>query len=136
MNVGTSSVKQTERTRVMIVDPTWHLGLKLADCLATGGYHAILVRNLDSMLAELNQIQPEAILLSSASRAEQHNAIRALHCLYPKVSVLSLSHAGKEGTALATPQPASRETQPLPSPRHRVEEWIRASLGMPCVRVQ
>ena len=68
MSATMNSTKQTGRSRVMIVDPEWQFGLKLADCLATNGYHAVLVRDLQSMLTELGEIQPEAILLSSDSQ--------------------------------------------------------------------
>lgn len=78
MSATMNSTKQTGRSRVMIVDPEWQFGLKLADCLATNGYHAVLVRDLQSMLTELGEIQPEAILLSSDSCDEKRGPLNSI----------------------------------------------------------
>ena len=95
MSLTMSSTKQTGRSRVMIVDPELQFGLKLADCLATNGYHAVLVRDLQSMLTELREIQPEAILLSSDSCEEKRgtaelDTLRALNVLCPQAPILTV----------------------------------------------
>ena len=51
------------RERVVIVDRDLDFGLKLADCLASSGYHAVLGRSLDAMLEDIGEMQPGAILL-------------------------------------------------------------------------
>ena len=56
------------RERVVIVDRDLDFGLKLADCLASSGYHAVLGRSLDAMLEDLDELKPDAILLSSDPR--------------------------------------------------------------------
>ncbi|MDR4479201.1 MAG: hypothetical protein R3B37_05560 [Nitrospira sp.] len=139
MSAAITSIKQTGRSRVMIVDPEWQFGLKLADCLATNGYHAVLVRDLQSMLTEIGDIQPEAILLRSGScneerRTAQSDTLRALHIIYPEAPVLTVAEQLRDAPdALSTPidARASRETSPV---HHRVEELLRATLNIPCVR--
>ena len=60
--IGESAVG---RQRVVIVDRDLDFGLKLADCLASSGYHAVLGRSLAAVLDDLGEMQPGAILLGS-----------------------------------------------------------------------
>lgn len=64
MNATSTHTKPAGRVRIVIVDPELRLGLRLADCLATSGYQAVLARDLDSTLTQLGEIQPELILLN------------------------------------------------------------------------
>lgn len=45
MNATSTHTKPAGRVRIVIVDPELRLGLRLADCLATSGYQAVLVRD-------------------------------------------------------------------------------------------
>ena len=138
MSATIHNTKQTGRSRVMIVDSEIQFGLKLADCLATNGYHAVLVRDLHSMLTELREIQPEAILLSVDSGDEQEriaelDSLRALNDLWPQTPVLTVVEpVGDAAVALSPPQDA-RQSLPTPLAHHRVEELLRAQLGIPCI---
>ena len=128
--------KQSGRTRVMIVDPGWHIGLKLADCLATEGYHAVLVRDLESMLTELDEIQPEAILFSPDWRDRERASLQAIQSLCPKTSVLSLLGPSENAPVISATPIDTPERRPNPLGSQPVEQWLRARLSMPCVRVQ
>lgn len=135
-------VKQAGRSRVMIVDAEMQFGLKLADCLATRGYHAVLVRDLESTLAQLGEIQPEAILLSQDSGRSHRNspgmeALRTVNALCPQAPVLALSqplHQALSGVSHSTDTLCDRSTSP--HSEHPVEEVLLATLGIPCVRLQ
>ncbi len=139
MSATMNNTKQTARSRVMIVDPEWQFGLKLADCLATNGYHAVLVRDLQSMLTELGEIQPEAILLSSDSCDEKRgtaefDTLGALNVLCPHAPVLTVAERMRDASdALSTPIDA-RASGEIPPVHNRVEELLRATFGIPCVR--
>lgn len=141
MNPTMPHAKQPGRSRVMIVDAELQFGLKLADCLATSGYHAVLVRDLESTLAQLGEIQPEAILLSQDSGDSRRDtlgvdALRTVTALCPQAPVLALTHP--------QPRTMSRISQPIdtlpagstnPLLEHSVEEVLLATLGIPCVRL-
>lgn len=138
MSATIHNIKQTGRSRVMIVDPELQFGLKLADCLATNGYHAVLVRDLHSMLTELREIQPEAILLSSDSCDEQQgtaafDTLRALNDLCPQASVLTVVEPVRDTVVALSPPQDARQGRPTPLAHHRVEELLRAQLGIPCI---
>lgn len=141
MKTSMSGVTQTGRTRVMIVDSEWHVGLQLADCLATGGYHAVLVRDLDSMLAELREIQPEAILFRPDSREEdgetlKGDTLRAVNTICPQASVLTLVPPLQDPSVTLSPPRDSSHMPATPFAQNRVQELLRTSLGIPCIRIQ
>ncbi|MBL8070189.1 MAG: hypothetical protein JNM35_03740 [Nitrospira sp.] len=138
MSATMSSTKQTGRSRVMIVDPELQFGLKLADCLATNGYHAVLVRDIQSMLTDLVEIQPEAILLSSDSCEEEREAaesdtLRALNILCPQAPVLTVAEPTRNQPGALSPPIDAHASPQTPPVHHRVEELLRATLGIPCV---
>jgi hypothetical protein len=131
---------QAGRTRVMIVDPEWQLGLKLADCLATSGYQAVLVRTLESMIDEIGEIQPDAILLSSDASVEERarqaaETIQIVNTLCPQAYVLALAEPKQESRNNHRPQTAASLKLSSPIVQNRVEDLVRAKLGIPCARV-
>ncbi|GAB1723555.1 MAG: hypothetical protein GDA65_08915 [Nitrospira sp. CR1.1] len=141
MNPTMPHAKQPGRSRVMIVDAELQFGLKLADCLATSGYHAVLVRDLESTLAQLGEIQPEAILLSQDSRDSRRDtlgvdALRTVTALCPQAPVLALTHPQPRTMSRISQSidtlPAGSTNPPL---EHSVEEVLLATLGIPCVRL-
>ncbi len=131
---ATNRAKQTGRTRVMIVDPEWKLGLKLADCLANSGYHAVLVRNLESMIDDIKEIQPDTILLSPDFRDEspgrqEVETLRIVNTLCPQTHVLTPTEPKRV-------IPAGTVSNQLNSPaQNRVEELVQAKLGIPFARI-
>ena len=139
MSATMTSTKQTGLSRVMIVDPEWQFGLKLADCLATNGYHVVLVRDLQSMLTELGEIQPETILLSADPCDEERgtaefDTLRALNVLCPQAPVLTVAEPLRDASGALSPPIDARASRPTPPAHNRVEELLRATLSIPCVR--
>lgn len=135
-------VKQAGRSRVMIVDSAMQFGLQLADCLATRGYHAVLVRDLESTIGQLGEIQPDAILLSHDSGGSHRetpgvDALRTVTSLCPQAPVLALTrplHPVLSGACPSTDTLAAQSaTPPL---KHPVEQVLLTTLGIPCVRLQ
>lgn len=139
---ATTVHKPAGRARIMIVDPELSLGLRLADCLATSGYHAMLVRDLESTLAQLGEIQPEVILLSQdASDTQQPVAgidtLQIVNRLCPHAPVLALNRSPERTLPIAAQRSAIPPTPPrLALQNNVVEDVLRAQLGIPCMRLQ
>ena len=135
-------VKQAGRSRVMIVDSEMQFGLKLADCLATRGYHAVLVRDLESTLAELGEIQPEAIVFSHDSGGSHRgtpemDALRTVNALCPQAPVLALTQPlGQTVSGVSRASAPLSTDPPSPPQEHPVEAVLLTTLGIPCVRLQ
>lgn len=142
MNPTMHPAKQPGRSRVMIVDSELQFGLRLADCLATSGYHAVLVRDLESTLTQLREIQPAAILLSrdsgeSSRSTPEGDALRTVNALCPQASVLALSQPRHRSSHIESQSSGARLAGAASPPlEHPVEEVLLATLGIPCVRLQ
>lgn len=142
MSATVHHAKQPGRSRVMIVDSEMQFGLKLADCLATSGYHAVLVRDLESTLAQLGEIQPAAILLSQDSGGSHRDtpgidALRTVNALCPQAPVLALAHPLHQALMGLSPSIDALPAGAAAPPReHPIEEVLLATLGIPCVRLQ
>lgn len=135
-----NSSHRTARTRVMIVDPEWQFGLELADCLATSGYQAILVRSLESMIDDLGEMQPGAILLHADSYDRQlagHGAetLQAVRALCPQAPVLTLTKPAQDTLRETQSGQGALAKRPSAIPSNRVEELLRTKLGIPCARL-
>jgi DNA-binding response OmpR family regulator len=124
----------------MIVDPEWQFGLELADCLATSGYQAILVRSLESMIDDLGEMQPGAILLHTDSyddRLAGHGSetLQAVKILCPQAPVLTLTKPRHDSLTERDPRQCTAGEHSPPLPPTRVEELLRTKWGIPCARV-
>ena len=127
------------RERVVIVDRDFDFGLKLADCLASSGYHAVLGRSLDAILDDLSEMQPGAILLSSdpwnrENTDNQRETLRTVKALCPQAPVISLMKPKHD--TLTGFDSTQDDAGDYSGPRgNRVEELLRTRLGIPCARV-
>ncbi|WP_447599398.1 hypothetical protein [Nitrospira sp. Nam80] len=128
------------RERVVIVDRNFDFGLKLADCLASSGYHAVLGRSLDALVDELSEMQPNAILLSPEPRdhgiiGKETETLRTVKALCPQAPVISVMKPAHD----RLPGPPSTHGAcgggSTPSTFNRVEELHRTQFGIPCARV-
>jgi hypothetical protein len=134
-----TSATVAARERVVIVDRNLDFGLRLADCLASSGYHAVLSRSLDAMLEDLGELKPDAILLSSDpwDREKSDNAAEALQtvkALCPEVPVLTLMRPGRDGFT-EFPSENNQRTGTT-SPRiNPVEELLHGKLGVRYARM-
>ena len=118
------------RERVVIVDRDLDFGLKLADCLASSGYHAVLGRSLE----------PGAILLSAdpcdGERDIDGNAtLQVVRTLCPQAPVITLTKPGQAASAGMRSQKRTIEERSKPTTPNRVEELLRTKLGIPFARV-
>jgi len=128
------------RERVVIVDRDLDFGLKLADCLASSGYHAVLGRSLDAMLEDLGELKPGAILLSSDPRDQDKggyaaDTLQAVKALYPQVPVMTLMKPGRDRFIEVHAQEGHRTTRPVSAQINRVEELLQGTFGISCARM-
>ena len=138
MSASISKHQRNARTRIMIVDPEWQFGLELADCLATSGYQAIVVRSLESMIDDLGEMQPGAILLRADScdsklGGHEPQTLETVKALCPQAPMLMLSKPNPN-PLLTVSQHRTKDHAPI-VPSTRVEELLQTKLGIPCARV-
>ena len=128
------------RERVVIVDRDLDFGLKLADCLASSGYHAVLGRSLDAMLEDLDELKPGAILLSSDLRDQDKrdqvtDTLQTVKALYPQVPVMTLMKPGRDRFIKARAQEGNSMTCAGSPQIDRVEELLQGTFGISCARM-
>ena len=128
------------RERVVIVDRNLDFGLKLADCLASSGYHAVLGRSLDALIDELSEMQPNAILLSPEPWhhgivGKQTETLRTVKALCPRAPVISVMKPAHEESLGPPSTHGACGGVSGPSTIDRVEELLRTQFGIPCARV-
>ena len=138
MSASINGQQRKARTRIMIVDPEWQFGLELADCLATSGYQAVLVRSLESMLHDLGELQPGAILLRADSRdsklgGQESRTLETVRSLCPQASMLMVAKPDSD-TLPAISARAIEQALPAASST-RVEELLQGKLRIPRARV-
>ncbi len=128
------------RERVVIVDRDLDFGLKLADCLASSGYHAVLGRSLDAMLDDLSELQPGAILLSSDPQdheidRNETETLRTVKALCPGAPVITMTKPGQDMFVGLGSKRCAADGGPVTPEINREEELLRTELGIPCARV-
>jgi DNA-binding response OmpR family regulator len=128
------------RERVVIVDRNLDFGLKLADCLASSGYHAVLGRSLDALLTDLRELQPGAILLSSDQSDHERESngaetLRTVKALCPQVPMITLLKPGQERMAHIRPLSGNGMNRSVLPHVNRMEELLRGKLGISCRRM-
>ena len=129
------------RERVVIVDRDLDFGLKLADCLASSGYHAVLGRSLDAMLEDLDELKPGAILLSSDPRDQDKggqgaDTLQTVKALYPQLPVMTLMKPGGGDRFIQVrAQESHRTTHPVSAQINRVEELLQGTFGISCAHM-
>ena len=124
---------RTGRARVLIVDPDLRFGLTLADWLAANGYHPILVRSLGTVLDELGDMQPDAILLSSDPLrqewpAHSGDALRLVRSACPSVPVITITKSSQKAWLDVLVRDGGRETLPKPAELARLVDWLQMKL--------
>lgn len=96
-----ASRQNGERTRVMIVEQDWDLGMKLADWLAAHGYQPVLARTIDAAIAELSGVRPQAIFVglgcsAPASQSDIGELLLMIQTICPRVPVTTIADQGGE----------------------------------------
>jgi hypothetical protein len=140
MSATMNSTKQTGRSRVMIVDPEWQFGLKLA---------GIASRPMGTMQFSFETFNPCSPSSGRYSRrpsclvrdscdekrgTAELDTLRALNVLCPQAPILTVVEPMRDALGTLSPPIDARPRHQAPLVHNRVEELLRANLGIPCVR--
>jgi DNA-binding NtrC family response regulator len=99
-----ASRQNGQRTRVMIVEQELDYGMKLADWLASLGYHPVVVRTVDAAIDELRGFRPRAIFFGLscseyAARIDIAEVFLMVQTVCPRVPVVTFAdHVGEDRT--------------------------------------
>jgi DNA-binding NtrC family response regulator len=96
-----ASQQNGKRTCVMIVEPDWDFGIKLADWLASQGYQPVLTRTIDSAIVEFGSVRPQAIFvgLQSSVPQSQMNAgevLLMIQTICPLVPIIAIADEARQ----------------------------------------
>lgn len=99
-----TSRQNGERTRVMIVEQDLEFGLKLADWLATHGYHPAFISTANAAIDGLAGFRPQAVFvgLDCSARAAQVDMVEILLLIQttcPSVPVIMMADQSSEDLA-------------------------------------
>jgi DNA-binding NtrC family response regulator len=98
----------------MIVEQDLDFGMKLADWLATLGYHPVVVRTIDAAIDELSSFRPRAIFFGlscseSTARIDITEVFLMIQSVCPRVPVITFAdHVGEDLTQVVFRQGARR----------------------------
>ena len=96
-----ASQQNGKRTCVMIVEPDWDFGIKLADWLASQGYQPVLTRTIDAAIVEFGSVRPQAIFvgLQSSVPQSQMNAgevLLMIQTICPLVPIIAIADEARQ----------------------------------------
>ncbi len=99
-----TSLRNVERTKVLIVEQDQDFGLKFADWLATHGYHPVFIRTVDATIVGLAGFKPKAVFvgLDCSAPAAQVNMVEVLlliRAICPSVPVIMMADQRSEDLA-------------------------------------
>lgn len=99
-----TSRQNGERTRVMIVEQDLEYGLKLADWLATQGYHPAFISTANAAIDGLAGFRPQAVFvgLGCSARVAQVDMVEILlliQTICPSVPVIMMADQNSEDLA-------------------------------------
>lgn len=99
-----TSRQNGERTRVMIVEQDLEFGLKLADWLATHGYHPAFISTLKSAIDGLAGFRPQAVFVgfscsARAAQVDMGEILSLIQTICPSAPVIMMADQSSEDLA-------------------------------------
>lgn len=91
-----TSRQNGERTRVMVVEQDLDFGLKLADWLATHGYHPAFISTANAAIDGLADFRPQAVFVgldcsARAARVDMVEVLLLIQSICPSVPVIMMA---------------------------------------------
>lgn len=122
------------RTCVMIVEPDWDFGMKLADWLAAHGYQPVLVRSVDAVIDELSDIRPQAVfvgLRGSKPQAQMKadEVLLMIQTICPLVPVITMADEASQAQTQIVFRQGGRSFLMKPVEFSQIGEILQSALS-------
>lgn len=123
-----------KRACVMIVEPHLDFGIKLADWLAARGCQAVLIRSIDTAIAECTAVNPQAVFIKLSrshptAGSNLPDLLRAIEATCARAPVLIMVDRACEGLARIMREEAIRHFPIKPTDFKRVGHILTSELN-------
>ena len=129
-----ASQQNGERTRVMIVEQDLDFGLKLADWLATHGYHPVFVRTVDAAVDGLSGFRPQVVFIglgwsAPAAQTDMVEILLLIQTISPCTPVIMMADQASEDLTQVLFRQGIRRFMIKPVKFSEVSELVQSELG-------
>ena len=134
-----TSRQHGERTRVMIVEQDLEFGLKLADWLATHGYHPAFISTANAAIDGLAGFRPQAVFVglgsTRAARVDMVEIFLLIQTICPSVPVIIMADQTSEDLTQVVFRQGVRRLLVKPVEFSRIGEVLQSELSAATVSV-
>ena len=129
-----ASQQNGERTRVMIVEQDLDFGLKLADWLATHGYHPVFVRTVDAAVDGLSGFRPQVVFIglgwsAPAAQTDMVEILLLIQTISPCTPVIMMADQTSEDLTQVLFRQGARRFLIKPVEFSQVSEVLQSELS-------
>ncbi len=128
-----TSRQHGERTRVMIVEQDLEFGLKLADWLATHGYHPAFISTANAAIDGLAGFRPQAVFVglgsTRAARVDMVEIFLLIQTICPSVPVIIMADQTSEDLTQVVFRQGVRRLLVKPVEFSHIGEVLQAELS-------
>jgi DNA-binding NtrC family response regulator len=129
-----ASQQNGERTRVMVVEQDLDFGLKLADWLATHGYHTVFVRTIDAAIDGLSGFQPQVVFIglgwsAPAAQTDMVEILLLIQTISPCTPVIMMADQASEDLTQVLLRQGVRRFLIKPVKLSQVSELLQSELS-------
>ena len=123
-----------ERTRVMIVEQDLEFGLKLADWLATHGYHPAFISTANAAIDGLAGFRPQAVFVgldcsASAVKVDMAEVLLLIQTICPSVPVIMMTDQRSEDLTQVVFRQGARRLLVKPVEFSYISEVLQSELS-------
>lgn len=123
-----------ERTRVMIVEQDLEFGLKLADWLATHGYHPVFISTANAAIDGLAGFRPQAVFVgldcsASAVKVDMAEVLLLIQTICPSVPVIMMTDQRSEDLTQVVFRQGARRLLVKPVEFSYISEVLQSELS-------
>lgn len=129
-----ASQQNGERTRVMIVEQDLDFGLKLADWLATHGYHPVFIRTVDAAIDGLSGFRPQVVFIglgwsAPAAQTDMVEILLLIQTISPCTPVIMMADQASEDLTQLLFRQGARRFMIKPVKFSEVSELLQSELS-------